>query len=182
MFVPPDISKKMGNCHGTVYGIFWLPNNISWSSVCGLTDLCVNWQHRQGNPRRFVATRQPFGSFVATLWASFFYFNSPRLVFCRSAVGPLATVYMPPRGPHNGLRPARHWHRLSATPVFSHRPSIFWSQRLANDPMMQISAAASINWAGRLPAAASALMAANKSRPSQANKSRLSPANPACNN
>ena len=62
--------------------------------------------------------------------------NSPLLVFCSSAVGPFATVYMPGRETAlYGLRLGRHWHRDNAQNqtrafFFAHRsPNILahWS-------------------------------------------------------
>ena len=76
------------------------------------------------------AIRQPFEPFFATLQSIFWQINSPRLVFCRSAVGPLATVYMPRREGGPTMASARQGTGTDTRPphhqFFAHRPSIFW--------------------------------------------------------
>ena len=65
------------------------------------------------------------------------------------------------RGPHSGLRPGRHWHRLSARPVLAPALDILvqTSLMILEIPSLLLLL---LNWAaGHLPAAASALMAAN---------------------
>ena len=122
-----DISVKMGNCHDTVYGIFWLPNKVSWSSsVCGLTDVFGNWQHRQDNSTPSYGNKATLWVFVCHPLKAFRQIQLTPSGLLQKCCGPLGNcIHAGERGPHNGLRPARHWHRLDHT-TLAHRPPIFW--------------------------------------------------------
>ena len=172
-----DISVKMGNCHDTVYGIFWLPNKVSWSSsVCGLTDLCGNWQHRQGNSTAFYGNEATLWVFVCHLWKAFWQIQLTPSGLLQKCGGPLGNcihaAQRAPQWPPPGQALAQ-----TRPHKFAHRPPIFWF-RLCWQMILQISwllllllGPATINWAGRLPAAASALMAANMSSSSSSSSS-----------